>query len=100
MANNQMPQPPLNLGAIKKQLETAPFEVCGAEPEQQIFKQMRDPKKLMTGDSAYETCTSREFIKTFMFKKLSALVSPTGVEQTVELQVLKCAVCGASKIVK
>lgn len=93
----QVVRAPINMGAIQKQLEIAPFEICGAEPEQQAFKQIRDPAKLNAGDSPYETCTSHEFTKIYMFKTLSALVSPTGMEQRVELQLLKCLKCGAIK---
>lgn len=81
-----MPQPQVNMQAIVKQLETAPFEVCGAEPEQQAYKQEG-------------TCTSREFTKIFMYKILSALVSPTGRDKTIEMQLIKCVACGAHKVV-
>ena len=39
-------------------------------------------------------CGSQTFTPVFLFKKLSAVLSPTGQETMIPLQVFKCEDCG------
>jgi len=78
-----------NVTPIKKQpisvnLDAMPDEICGADVSDQPFQQG-------------QKCDGKEFTKIFMFKRLSALVSPNGMEQVVQLEFLKCLKCGAVK---
>ena len=41
-----------------------------------------------------EECDNASFIQTFFLKRLSALVSPTGKEAIVPIQVFSCGNCG------
>jgi uncharacterized Zn finger protein len=41
-----------------------------------------------------EKCSNGLFIQSFFLKKLSALVSPTGQEAVIPLQVYSCGNCG------
>jgi len=68
-------------------LNTMPTETCGAELKDQPFKQG-------------QTCDGTEFTKVFTFKRLSALTSPTGREEIVQLETIKCLKCGAMKVIK
>ena len=40
-----------------------------------------------------EACKNTEFVPTFMIKKVSALLSPTGKETLVPIQLFKCGKC-------
>ena len=42
-----------------------------------------------------EECGNASFIQAFFLKKVSALVSPTGKEAIVPMQVFSCGNCGA-----
>ena len=42
-----------------------------------------------------DECGNASFIQAFFLKKVSALVSPTGKEAIVPLQVFSCGNCGA-----
>ena len=42
-----------------------------------------------------ENCGNASFIQAFFLKKVSALVSPTGKEAVVPIQVFSCGNCGA-----
>ena len=41
-----------------------------------------------------ENCGNASFIQAFFLKKVSALVSPTGKEAIVRMQVFSCGNCG------
>ena len=41
-----------------------------------------------------ENCGNASFIQAFFLKKVSALVSPTGKEAIVQMQVFSCGNCG------
>lgn len=45
-------------------------------------------------DLVCEECGSKVFREATMFKRLSALVSPTGKEQIVPLPIFRCDDCG------
>tara|TARA_R110002096_G_scaffold82731_1_gene192386 strand:+ start:1850 stop:2113 length:264 start_codon:yes stop_codon:yes gene_type:complete len=45
-------------------------------------------------DLSCESCTSKYFRQVTAFKRLSALVSPTGKEQIVPVPTFKCDECG------
>ena len=45
-------------------------------------------------DVVCEKCGNGLFIQSFFLKKLSALVSPTGQEAVIPLQVYSCGNCG------
>jgi|TARA_R110000787_G_scaffold240540_2_gene346764 DNA-directed RNA polymerase subunit RPC12/RpoP len=45
-------------------------------------------------DIVCENCGSKIFREATMFKKLSALLSPTGKEQVVPIPVYRCDECG------
>ena len=40
------------------------------------------------------SCENETFTPTFVIKKISALVSPTGKETLAPIQIFKCDVCG------
>ena len=42
-----------------------------------------------------ENCGNASFIQAFFLKKISALMSPTGKEAIVPMQVFSCGNCGA-----
>ena len=42
-----------------------------------------------------DECGNASFIQAFFLKKVSALVSPTGEEAIVQIQVFSCGNCGA-----
>ena len=42
-----------------------------------------------------ENCGNASFIQAFFLKKVSALVSPTGKEAIIPMQVFSCGNCGA-----
>ena len=39
-------------------------------------------------------CSNQTFTQVFLFKKLSAVLSPTGKESLIPLQVYRCTECG------
>ena len=41
-----------------------------------------------------ETCENETFIQVYQMRKLSALLSPTGQESMIPIQVFACAKCG------
>tara|TARA_R100000152_G_C6776831_1_gene206248 strand:+ start:2577 stop:2795 length:219 start_codon:yes stop_codon:yes gene_type:complete len=41
-----------------------------------------------------DSCGNETFKPTFVIKKISALVSPTGKETLAPIQIFKCDVCG------
>ena len=45
-------------------------------------------------DVVCDKCNSQCFEPTFLFKRLSAVLSPTGQETMVPLQIYRCADCG------
>tara|TARA_R110000744_G_scaffold257562_1_gene372979 strand:- start:1184 stop:1453 length:270 start_codon:yes stop_codon:yes gene_type:complete len=47
-----------------------------------------------TTDLSCESCDHRLFIQLMMFKKLSAVLSPTGEESLIPVQVFACNSCG------
>jgi NAD-dependent dihydropyrimidine dehydrogenase PreA subunit len=63
--------------------------VCGANPDDQVYK-----------ISPLAPCDSTEFTKTYSYKRISAIVSPTGKDEIVVMEFVKCLKCGAMKVVK
>jgi ssDNA-binding Zn-finger/Zn-ribbon topoisomerase 1 len=59
------------------------------QPKAQIKINASDLK-----DVVCENCGGKVFREATMFKKLSALVSPTGKEQIVPIPVFRCDDCG------
>ena len=61
---------------------------------------MNNPQQQMNVDfsqTTAETCESCEndtFVQVFQMRKLSALLSPTGQETMIPIQVFACAKCG------
>ena len=47
-----------------------------------------------TTDLSCESCEGKLFIQLMMFKKLSAVLSPTGEESLIPVQVFACNSCG------
>ena len=45
-------------------------------------------------DVVCDKCGSQCFEPTFLFKRFSAVLSPTGVENIIPLQLYRCAECG------
>ena len=45
-------------------------------------------------DVVCDKCGSQCFEPTYLFKKLSAVLSPTGNENIIPLQIYRCADCG------
>ncbi len=66
------------------------FGMDGKEPPKaQINVKPSDLK-----DIVCEQCESKFFRQVQMFKRLSALISPTGKEQIVPIPVFRCDECG------
>jgi|18_taG_2_1085343.scaffolds.fasta_scaffold21500_2 uncharacterized Zn finger protein len=61
--------------------------------QQQQMQQVKAALKNAT-DVNCEKCENGHFVTAFVVKKLSALVSPTGQEMVMPLQILKCDDCG------
>ena len=60
-----------------------------------------DPQKMQvkvalkdTSDVGCEKCGHKLFTQLMMFKKLSAVMSPTGEESMIPIQVFACNACG------
>ena len=56
-----------------------------------------EPKQIDIGDTETiicENCGNASFIQSFFLKRVSALVSPTGKETIVPIQVSACGNCG------
>ena len=47
-----------------------------------------------TSTEVCEKCENETFIQVFQMRKLSALLSPTGTEAMIPIQVFACAKCG------
>ena len=47
-----------------------------------------------TSAEVCEKCENETFIQVFQMRKLSALLSPTGTEAMIPIQVYACAKCG------
>jgi len=47
-----------------------------------------------TQDVSCEKCSHKLFVQLMMFKKLSAVMSPTGEESLIPVQVFACNDCG------
>ena len=45
-------------------------------------------------DIVCDKCGSQCFVPTFLFKKLSAVLSPNGKETIIPMQIYRCADCG------
>ena len=45
-------------------------------------------------DVVCESCGSQFFEPTFLFKKISAILSPNGKESMIPMQIYKCSDCG------
>ena len=59
------------------------------QPKAQIKLDMSDLKDILC-----ENCEGKVFREATMFKKLSALLSPTGKEQIIPIPVFRCDECG------
>ena len=45
-------------------------------------------------DVCCDKCGNQTFVQAFLFKKLSAVLSPNGKESMIPLQIFKCDECG------
>jgi len=52
-----------------------------------------DPSSLENITCEAASCDNQTFSPTFVIKKISALVSPTGKETLAPIQIFKCDVC-------
>ena len=59
------------------------------QPKAQVKLDMSDLKDILC-----ENCEGTVFREATMFKKLSALLSPTGKEQIIPIPVFRCDECG------
>ena len=60
-------------------------------------KYQEPPQQIDIGDTetiTCEECGNASFIQAFFLKKISALMSPTGKEAVVPMQVFSCGNCG------
>ena len=60
-------------------------------------KYQQPPQAIDIGDTetiVCENCGNASFIQSFFLKRVSALVSPTGKEAIVPIQVFACGNCG------
>ena len=64
-------------------------------PQGQPNQQMQVKVALKdTTDVVCESCDHKLFVQLMMFKKLSAVMSPTGEESLIPVQVFACNSCG------
>ena len=47
-----------------------------------------------TTEECCESCKNETFVQVYQMRKLSALLSPTGQEAMIPIQVFACAKCG------
>ena len=47
-----------------------------------------------TTEECCESCGNNTFVQVYQMRKLSALLSPTGTEAMIPIQVFACAKCG------
>ena len=59
------------------------------DPNMQVKVALKD-----TSDVTCEKCDHKLFTQLMMFKKLSAVMSPTGEESLIPIQVFACNDCG------
>ena len=59
------------------------------KPQAQVQVDIRDAETIKCND-----CNNYLFITSFVLKKLSAIVSPTGQETLIPVQVYSCGNCG------
>ena len=59
------------------------------QPQQQIQVNMNDAE-----DLTCDKCNHKYFTQLMMFKKISAVMSPTGEESLIPIQVFACNECG------
>ena len=59
------------------------------DPNMQVKVALKD-----TQDVSCEKCGHKLFVQLMMFKKLSAVMSPTGEESLIPVQVFACNDCG------
>ena len=59
------------------------------KPNAQVKADLRDAETIKCSD-----CSNYLFITSFILKKLSAIVSPTGQETLIPVQVYSCGNCG------
>ena len=61
---------------------------------------MNNPQQQMqvdisqTTEEVCESCENDTFVQVFKMRKLSALLSPTGQESMIPIQIFACAKCG------
>ena len=68
-------------------------KIMGMDGKDQPKTQVKIDLKDLT-DIQCENCDSKFFRQVSAFKKLSALVSPTGKEQIIPVPVFRCDECG------
>ena len=67
----------------------------GPQSQPQVDQNMQVKVALKdTTDLSCESCEHKLFIQLMMFKKLSAVLSPTGEESLIPVQVFACNSCG------
>ena len=64
------------------------MDVTEAQQQQQIQAALKN-----ASDVFCDECENTHFVPAFVVKKLSALVSPSGQDMVVPLQILKCDKC-------
>ena len=83
-------------------LEDNVNEILGIEKKSEVaIKDFEQPSpvprvidKSKTDTITCENCGNASFIQAFFLKKVSALVSPTGKEAVIPIQVFSCGNCG------
>ena len=58
-------------------------------PQQNLNINLKEAEEVVC-----EACTCEHFVPVFSMKKLSALVSPTGQEAMIPIQLFRCVECG------
>ena len=71
-------------------MSTKPMKPLGGKQPPQAQIDINDTEIVKCDD-----CGNASFIQAFFLKKVSALVSPTGKEAIVPIQVFSCGNCGA-----
>ena len=73
-------------------MSTKPMKPLRKQQQQQV-----DLSQAETMKCDHDSCENSLFIESYVLKRISALISPTGQEGIVPIQVFACGSCGELK---
>jgi ferredoxin-like protein FixX len=82
---------------MKNKLTQQPIKIDISKlPDLECWEIKSADSPLFVSDT--DRCHSKVFVKTYQYKKISAIVSPTGNEETIAIEYVKCLECGVVKV--